>query len=75
MNPDTGEPLDTLTPQAQQRIQTLGSRSTKVSEIVAQEDQAVFTAIKEGLDTVNDHAPSPEQKVRIHAVVYTQVVS
>ena len=65
MDPDTGKSLDTLTPQAKQLIQDLGSQNTKVSEIVAQEDRAVFTAIQEGLDRANEHATSRAQKVDI----------
>ena len=56
--------LDTLTPQVQQLIQNIGSRNTKVSEIVAQEDRAVFTAIQEGLDKANEHATSRAQRVQ-----------
>ena len=65
MDPDTGKSLDTLTPQAKQLIQDLGSQNTKASEIVAQEDRAVFTAIQEGLDRANEHATSRAQKVGI----------
>ena len=65
MDPGTREPLDTLTPHAQQQIQTLGSHNTKVSQIVALEDRAVFTAIQKGLDRVNEHATSQAQKVGI----------
>ena len=65
MDPDTGEPMDTLTKHAQQQIQTLGSRSTNVSEIVAQKERAVFDVIQEGLDRVNTHADSSAQKVSI----------
>lgn len=61
--PDTGKPLDTLTPQAQQHIQDLGSRNTKVSEIIGQKDQAVFTAIQKGLDKVNQSATSQAKRV------------
>ena len=65
MHPDTGEPQDTLTPKAKQLIQDLGSQSTKVLEIIAQEDKAVFTAIQEGLDKTNDHATSNAMKVSL----------
>ena len=65
MDPKTEEFLDTLTPQAQRMIQALGSRSTMVSEILQKEDQAVFTAIQEGLDKANEHATSRAQKVGI----------
>ena len=68
MDPDTGKSLDTLTPQAQQLIQNVGSRNTKVSEIVAQEDRAVFTAIQEGLDRANEQATSRAQRVGVPSV-------
>jgi len=63
MDPDTGEPKDSLIPQARQMIENLGSRNTKVSEIVAEEDRAVFTAIQEGLDRANEAATSRAQRV------------
>ena len=63
MDPDTGEPKDSLIPQARQMIENLGSRNTKVSEIVAEEDQAVFTAIQEGLDRAKEAATSRAQRV------------
>ena len=65
MDPDTGEPVDTLTPHAQQQIQTLGSH--KVSEIVAQQDRAVFDAIQEGLDRANEHATSETHWVGMYS--------
>ena len=52
MNPDTGEPQDTVTKHTKQLIQALGSHNTKISEIVVQQDKAVFTAIWKGLDRV-----------------------
>ena len=63
MNQDTEKPLDILTTQAQQLIQNLGSRNTKISEIIAQEDRAVFTAIQKGLDRVSERATSQSHKV------------
>ena len=52
MNPDTGEPQDTVTKHTKQLIQALGSHNTKISEIVFQQDRAVFTAIQKVLDRV-----------------------
>ena len=63
MDKDTEMPLDILTPQAQQMIETLGSQNTRISEIIAQEDRAVFTAIQKGVDRVNECATSQAQKV------------
>ena len=65
MDSDTDQPLDTLTSQAQHQIHTLGSHNTRVSDIIAQKDPAVFTAIQEGLDRANEHAPSRAQEVGI----------
>ena len=59
--------MDTLTPHAQQQIQTLGSHNTKVSEIVAQQDRAVFDAIQEGLDSANEHATSETHWVGMYS--------
>jgi len=63
MDKDTEMPLDILTPQAQQMIKTLGSQNTRISEIIAQEDRAVFTDIQNGVDRVNERATSHAQKV------------
>ena len=63
MDPDTGEPEDELTPQAKEAIASLGSKCTKVSEIVEQKDQAVFKAIQEGLDKANELSVSRAQRV------------
>ena len=63
MHPDTGEPQDTLTPKAKQLIQDLGSQNTRISEIIAQEDRAVFTAILKEIDKANEHATSNAMKV------------
>ena len=63
MDPDTAEPLDTLTPLALQAIEQLGSQCTTVSAIIDTKDRAVFTAITEGLERANKHAVSNAQKV------------
>ena len=63
MDPDTGEPQDELIPQAKEAIASLGSKCTKVSEIVEQKDQAVFAAIQQGIDKANEHSVSRAQKV------------
>lgn len=68
MNLDTAEPTDKLTPQAQHAIQQLGSQCTSVSQIVQEQDKAVFTAIQEGLDRANSRALSRAQKVRANSI-------
>ena len=63
MNLDTGEPQDTINPLVQQAIQEIGSHNTKISVIIAQEDPAVFTAIREGVSRVNKYATSQAHHV------------
>ncbi|CAJ0949016.1 unnamed protein product [Ranitomeya imitator] len=61
---DTLEPSDRLTSEAIQFCQQVGSKATTVSEIVAQNDRAVYTAIQEGIDKVNNEAVSNAQRVQ-----------
>ena len=68
MNPETGEPTDDLLPQAIDMIAALGSHCTKVSEVVQQQDQAVYAAIQKGLDEVNEHAETTVHTVRASSV-------
>ena len=58
MDPDTNEPTDVLTAQAARLIAAKGSSATKISEIVDNQDQAVFTAIQDGIDCANAKAIS-----------------
>ena len=58
MDPDTNEPTDDLTPQAASLIAAKGSSATKISQIIDNQDQAVFTAIQEGIDRANAKAIS-----------------
>ena len=73
MNPETGEPTDDLLPQAIDMIAALGSRCTKVTEVVQQRDQAVYTAIQKGLDQVNEHAETTVHTVSTLSVCITCV--
>ena len=57
---NNGKPQDTLTPEAQRLIKDFGSRNTKVSKIVADNDPAVSTAIWEGLEKANKFATSEQ---------------
>ena len=66
MDGETGEPTDTLAPVAEKMIESLGSSSSSVSAVIHGRDRAVFTAITEGLDRVNEQAPS-----RVHRVSNT----
>ncbi len=63
MNPDNGEPTDDLEPTAIKDIAALGSKCTKVSEVVQTKDEAVFEAIQQALTKANEKAISNAQKV------------
>ena len=63
IDPDTQGPTDDLTPEAIQEISVLGSPATKVSEVIQNQDRAVFTAIEEGINRANEGAVSNAQKV------------
>lgn len=64
INAETGEPLDELTPEAIRFCRQVGSNATKVSEIVNNQDEAVYKAIQTGVDKVNKQATSNAQKVQ-----------
>ncbi|NWW77095.1 ACBG2 ligase, partial [Climacteris rufus] len=61
---ETGEPGDELAPEALQYCQQLGSKATKVSEIISTKDKAIYTAIQKGISAVNEGAVSNAQKVQ-----------
>uniref|UniRef100_A0A8D2MMQ3 long-chain-fatty-acid--CoA ligase n=1 Tax=Zonotrichia albicollis TaxID=44394 RepID=A0A8D2MMQ3_ZONAL len=61
---DTGEPGDELSPEALAFCQRLGSKATKVSEIISSKDKAIYTAIQKGISAVNEKAVSNAQKVQ-----------
>ncbi|XP_078280110.1 long-chain-fatty-acid--CoA ligase ACSBG2 [Rhinoraja longicauda] len=64
VNGDTGEPLDELTEEAIQYCQTIGCKATTVSEICSSKDAAVFAAIQEGINRVNEKATSNAQRIQ-----------
>ncbi|XP_029439013.1 long-chain-fatty-acid--CoA ligase ACSBG2-like isoform X1 [Rhinatrema bivittatum] len=64
VDPNTGEPQDELTPEAVQFCQQLGSRATRVSEVITSEDPAVYKAIQEGIERVNRRAVSNAHRVQ-----------
>jgi long-chain-fatty-acid--CoA ligase ACSBG len=64
MDLNTAEPLDALAPLARQALEQLGSHCTTVSGVISSRDQAVFTAITEGLERANKLATSNAQKVQ-----------
>ncbi|NWX75377.1 ACBG2 ligase, partial [Alca torda] len=64
VNVETGEPGDDLTPEAVEYCQKLGSKATKVSEIISSKDKVVYAAIQKGISAVNEGAVSNAQKVQ-----------
>nr|XP_034973813.1 long-chain-fatty-acid--CoA ligase ACSBG2 isoform X1 [Zootoca vivipara] len=64
VNMETGDPEDALTPQAIEFCHKLGSKATKVSEIVNSKDPAVYGAIQKGVTSVNNRATSNAQKIQ-----------
>ena len=66
-DPQTGEPLDQLTPDALVEISKLGSKSTTVSEIVQQKDKIVYGAIQSGLDIANQHVYDTKVRAELDA--------
>ncbi|XP_048338080.1 long-chain-fatty-acid--CoA ligase ACSBG1 isoform X3 [Sphaerodactylus townsendi] len=69
LDPDTSEPTDRLTQEARDFCEKVGSRATKVSKIVRKRDPAVYRAIQEGIDRVNERAVANVQRVQKWAVL------
>lgn len=63
LDTNTGMPSDNLDPIAIQLISALGSCATKVSQVIATQDKAVFAAIQQGISKANEEAGSRPQKV------------
>ncbi|XP_068167079.1 long-chain-fatty-acid--CoA ligase ACSBG2-like [Antennarius striatus] len=61
---ENGEPTDDLSPEALDFCQQHGVTATKVSEIIASKEPAIYKAIQEGLDRVNARATSNAQRVQ-----------
>ena len=70
MDPDTGEPTNELSTVALNAITALGSKCTKVSEVIQQKDEAVYTAIQKGLEKANEKSVSNAQKVLFKTLLY-----
>ncbi|NXB68752.1 ACBG2 ligase, partial [Struthidea cinerea] len=66
---ETGEPGDDLTPEALEFCQKLGSKATKVSEIISSKDKVVYATIQKGISAVNEGAVSNAQKVQKWALL------
>ena len=70
-NVNTGEPLDSLTPNARYQVAQLGSLCTRACEIVQQKDTPVYSRIQRGIDIVNDQVHDIEVKcyTSLHNVI------
>lgn len=66
---DNAEPTDKLSPEAVDFCRRLGVAATKVSEVIANKEPAVYNAIQEGLERVNAGATSNAQKVQKFVVL------
>lgn len=61
---DAGEPTDQLSPEALAFCRQHDVTATKVSEIIASKEPAVYTAIQEGVERANARATSNAQKIQ-----------
>ncbi|XP_078541334.1 long-chain-fatty-acid--CoA ligase ACSBG1 isoform X2 [Lissotriton helveticus] len=61
---ETSEPTDNLTQEAVKFCLEVGSKATKVSEIVGSRDEAVYQAIQDGINRVNAKATSHAQRIQ-----------
>ncbi|KAG5280469.1 hypothetical protein AALO_G00060360 [Alosa alosa] len=61
---DAGEPTDELSPLVIEFCRQHGVSATKVSEIVKNKEPAIYKAIQEGMERVNNKATSNAQRVQ-----------
>lgn len=61
---DTSEPTDSLTQEGRDFCEKVGSKATKVSEIVRTRDPAVYQAIQDGIDHVNLQAAANVHRIQ-----------
>ncbi|CAL8263092.1 unnamed protein product [Boreogadus saida] len=61
---ENGEPTDDLSPEALAYCQRLGVTATKISEIVANKEPAVYAAIQEAMERINARSTSNAMKVQ-----------
>ncbi|KAK7121315.1 hypothetical protein R3I93_022413 [Phoxinus phoxinus] len=64
INLETAEPTDILSLEAVEYCQRLGSRATKVSDIIGGKDKLVYQSIEEGIAKVNSKATSNAQRIQ-----------
>ncbi len=63
MDINTGQPLDTISPEAIPLIAQLGSKATTVSGIINTNDKHVYDGIQSAIDKANEESISNAQKV------------
>ncbi|MED6233654.1 Long-chain-fatty-acid--CoA ligase acsbg2 [Ataeniobius toweri] len=61
---DNGDPTDNLSPEVLDFCRQHGIKATKVSEIIANKEPAIYKAIQEGMERVNATSTSNAQKVQ-----------
>ncbi|XP_053276057.1 long-chain-fatty-acid--CoA ligase ACSBG2 isoform X1 [Pleuronectes platessa] len=61
---DNGDPTDELSPEVLDFCQEHGATATKVSEILANKEPAVYKAIQEGVERINAKATSNAMRVQ-----------
>lgn len=66
---DNGEPTDELNQEALEFCQQHGVKATKVSEITANKEPAIYSAIQAGIERVNARSTSNAQKVQKWVIV------
>lgn len=63
MNLNTGQPMDTVSPEALPVLADLNCKATTISEIIQSKDKAVYDAIEIAIKKANEAAISNAQKV------------
>lgn len=64
MDPESGEPLDTLLSTTQLWANSIGSTSTTVTEILKTKDPAIYREIEQAIKRTNEYAISNAQKLQ-----------
>ncbi|XP_015517934.1 very long-chain-fatty-acid--CoA ligase bubblegum isoform X1 [Neodiprion lecontei] len=64
LNPETGAPLDTLSPLTLSWAKSIGSKAKTVTEVIQSKDPAIHKEIEEAIKRANSHATSNAQKVQ-----------
>lgn len=66
---DNGEPTDELNQEALEFCRQHSVKATKVSEIIANKEPAIYSAIQAGIERVNARSTSNAQKVQKWVIV------